>query len=179
MTEISGRGVGMDVVLRNVQSLRGTVNVASQQDVGTTITLRLPLTVALIEGFAVSVGEETYIIPIDAIVECIDLPTDVSADARGVLPLRGTPVPFVRLRNLFALDTAAPARENAVIIAREQQRVGLVVDRLLGARQTVMKPMSRVVGAAMGVAGSSILGNGRVALVLDPEEIARRAAAAA
>ena len=179
VTEVSGRGVGMDVVLRNVHALRGTVSIASQPGVGTTITLRLPLTIALIEGFAVSVGEETYILPIDSIVECVELPADSGSDACGVLRLRGVPIPFVRLRQLFHLDTPSPARENVIIVEREEeeQRAGIVVDALIGAKQTVMKPMSRLLQRPIGVAGSSILGNGRVALILDPEEIARLAAA--
>jgi len=176
VTEISGRGVGMDVVLANVQSLRGTVNVSSQPGAGTTITMRLPLTVALIEGFAVAVGEEIYIIPVDAIVECIEMPRSGAREARGVLHLRGTPVPFVRLRDLFDLRSPLPARENAVIVQHEQRLAGIVVDELLGGRQTVMKPIGRMLRRAIGVAGSSILGNGRVALILDPQEIVRRAA---
>src|SRR5581483_3689050 len=178
VTEISGRGVGMDVVQRNVEALRGSVTVTSEPGAGTTFTLRLPLTVALIEGFGVGVGDETYVIPIDAILECLELPVGSTRDARGVLDLRGSPVPFVRLRGLFDLPAAAPARENVVVVEVESGRAGIVVDELLGGNQTVMKPMSRFLHAT-GVTGSSILGNGRVALILDPEEIVRRAELAA
>jgi len=177
VTEISGRGVGMDVVLRNVHSLRGTVSVGSQPGAGTTITLRLPLTVALIEGFVVSVSDEMYILPIDSVLECLQLPEDSGSDMCGLLRLRDKAIPYVRLRKLFELGAEAPPRENVVIIERNEQRAGIVVDRLIGAKQTVMKPMARLFQRPFGVAGSSILGNGRVALVLDPEEIARLAAA--
>lgn len=177
VTEISGRGVGMDVVLRNVQSLRGTVNVTSQAGIGTTITIRLPLTVALIEGFAVTVAEETYILPIDAIVECVELPAGHQRDSKGVLYLRGTPVPFLRLRDFFDLRGGSAERENVVIVQHQTGLIGIVVDRLLGAKETVMKPMSQFLRQALGIVGSSILGNGRVALILDTEDIVRRAAA--
>ena len=176
VTEISGRGVGMDVVLRNVHSLRGTVSVGSQPGAGTTITLRLPLTLALIEGFAVSVGDETYILPIDSILECVELPAGSGAGPSGVMRLRDMPIPFIRLRDLFHLETMRPPRENVVIVERDEQRAGIVVDALVGAKQTVMKPMSKLLQRPVGVAGSSILGSGRVALILDPEEIALRAA---
>jgi two-component system chemotaxis sensor kinase CheA len=176
VTDISGRGVGMDVVRRNVEALRGTIAIASQPGTGTAITMRLPLTVTVLEGFAMTVGDETYVIPIDAVVECTALPPDAADDAVGILNVRGEALPFLRLRNLFGLDAIAPSRENVVVIQHEQGRAGIVVDTLLGSSETVMKPLGGLLRQLPGVAGSSILGNGRVALVLDASEVVRRAA---
>jgi two-component system, chemotaxis family, sensor kinase CheA len=176
VTDISGRGVGMDVVRRNVEALRGTIAIASQPGAGTAITMRLPLTVTVLEGFAMTVGDETYVIPIDAVVECTALPPDAADDAVGVLNVRGEALPFLRLRNLFGLGLTPPSRENVVVIQHEQGRAGIVVDTLLGSSETVMKPLGGLLRQLPGVAGSSILGNGRVALVLDASEVVRRAA---
>ena len=180
VTDISGRGVGMDVVRRNVEALRGTISIASQPGAGTKVTIRLPLTVTVLEGFAMTVGDETYVIPIDAVVECTALPPDASDDAVGVLNVRGEALPFLRLRNLFGLDSQAvpfaARRENVVVIQHESGRAGIVVDTLLGSSETVMKPLGGLLRQLPGVAGSSILGNGRVALVLDASEVVRRAA---
>ena len=174
VTDLSGRGVGMDVVRRNVESLRGTLTIDSQPGSGTTIEIRLPLTVAVIDGFAVGVGDETYVIPIDTITECVEMPDD--AATTGVIDLRGAPLPFLRIRGIFGLDTVAAERENVVVVEHEHGRAGIVVDKLFGSSQVVMKPMGRFLRQVPGVAGSSILGNGRVALILDVQEIVRRAA---
>jgi two-component system chemotaxis sensor kinase CheA len=174
VTDLSGRGVGMDVVRRNVESLRGTLTIDSQPGLGTTIEIRLPLTVAVIDGFAVGVGDETYVIPIDTITECVEMPDD--AATTGILDLRGAPLPFLRIRGIFGLDSAATERENVVVVEHEHGRAGIVVDKLFGSSQVVMKPMGRFLRQVPGVAGSSILGNGRVALILDVQEIVRRAA---
>jgi two-component system chemotaxis sensor kinase CheA len=177
VTDLSGRGVGMDVVRRNVELLRGTLRIDSQPGRGTTIEIRLPLTVTVIDGFSVAVGGETYIIPIERIVEC----TEISAGKpgfSGVLDLRGAPLPFLRMRNLFALDSAPPARENVVVVEHENGRAGIVVDQLIGSNQVVMKPMNRFLRHYPAISGSSILGNGRVALILDIPEIIHRATAA-
>lgn len=174
VTDLSGRGVGMDVVRRNVESLRGTLTIDSQPGLGTTIEIRLPLTVAVIDGFAVGVGDETYVIPIGTITECVEMPDD--AATTGVIDLRGAPLPFLRIRGIFGLDTEAAERENVVVVEHEHGRAGIVVDKLFGSSQVVMKPMGRFLRQVPGVAGSSILGNGRVALILDIQEIIRRAA---
>ena len=177
VTDISGRGVGMDVVRRNVESLRGTLTIDSQPGAGTTIDIRLPLTVAVIDGFAVGVGDETYVIPIDTIIECTEMPVrDEERPSTGVLDLRGAPLPFLRIQSIFGLDATAGERENVVVVEHEHGRAGIVVDKLFGSSQVVMKPMGRFLRQVPGVAGSSILGNGRVALILDVQEIIRRAA---
>jgi two-component system chemotaxis sensor kinase CheA len=176
VTDLSGRGVGMDVVRRNVESLRGTLTIESQPGAGTTIDIRLPLTVAVIDGFAVGVSDETYVIPIDTIVECTEMPDIGSRTSTGVIDLRGTPLPFLRIQSIFGLDAVDGERENVVVVEHEHGRAGIVVDKLFGSSQVVMKPMGRFLRQVPGVAGSSILGNGRVALILDVQEIIRRAA---
>ena len=185
ISDLSGRGVGMDVVRRNVDAMRGTIRIQSEPNAGTTIELRLPLTVAVIEGFAVGVGNETYVIPIDRVVECSEMPEAALASAQmsmtGVIELRGEPLPFLRIHRVFGLDSTPAARENVVVVEHDdgRGRAGIVVDSLFGNSQVVMKPMGRFLGQVPGVAGSSILGNGRVALILDVPEIVRQAADAA
>ena len=178
VSDLSGRGVGMDIVRRNVESMRGTVAIDSQPGGGTTIDIRLPLTVAVIDGFAVGVCDETYVIPIDTIVECTEMTADGDREV-GVINLRGEPLPFVRLRSIFGFDAADGARENVVVVEHSHGRAGIVVDRLFGSSQVVMKPLGRFLKQVPGVAGSSILGNGRVALILDIQEVIRRAAESA
>jgi len=177
VTEFSGRGVGMDVVRRNVEALRGVISIESRAGVGTTITIRLPLTLAIIRGFAVGVDEETYIMPLDAVIECIEFPRDGSEEfaGRGVINLRGQALPYVRLRDCFRMGGQPTERENVLVLRYHDQRVGLVVDRLFGENQTVIKPLSRTLGDLPGVSGSAILGNGRVALILEVEGLLREA----
>lgn len=179
VTDISGRGVGMDIVRRNVEVLRGTISLESERGSGTTIAIRLPLSVSVIEGFAVAAADETYVLPIDTVSECIALPETAGGDAFGVLNVRGEALPYLRLRELFGLGAAAEStprrRENVVIVQYDQSRAGIVVDELLGAADTVMKSMGGLLGQVAGVAGSSILGNGRVALVLDARDLVRSA----
>jgi two-component system, chemotaxis family, sensor kinase CheA len=142
--------------------------VDSRAGEGTTLTLRLPLTLAIIEGFAAGVGSETYIIPLDSVLECLQLPDEAERVAlSGVLALRDEPLPFVRLRELFALGGEAPARESVVIVQQPSGRFGLVVDALFGNTQAVVKPLDRTLRATPGISCSTVLGNGRVALILD------------
>jgi two-component system chemotaxis sensor kinase CheA len=184
VTELSGRGVGMDVVRRNVEALRGSVAIESEQGRGTTVTIRVPLTLAIIQGFKVGIGDEAYILPLDAVVECLELSAEETASpyAHGVVNLRGKPLPYLRLRDHFALEGQRPARENVVVVQNGAQTAGIVVDELHGESSTVIKPLGSMFKQIPGVAGSSILGNGRVALILDVagilRETLRRAAAA-
>ena len=177
VTEFSGRGVGMDVVRRNVEALRGVISIDSRAGIGTTITIRLPLTLSIIRGFAVGVDEETYIMPLDAVIECIEFPRDgdEAFASRGVINLRGQALPYVRLRDCLRMGGQPTARENVLVLRYHDQRVGLVVDRLFGENQTVIKPLSRTLGDLPGVSGSAILGNGRVALILEVEGLLREA----
>jgi two-component system chemotaxis sensor kinase CheA len=171
VTNLSGRGVGMDVVKRNITALRGTVSVASQAGGGTTVSVRLPLTLAIINGFQIAVGNAVFVIPLEMVDECIEFSSE---DGRDFTNLRGQVLPFLRLREFFALGGQPGPRENVVVIRDGAQRVGLVVDRLLGEAQTVIKPLSRLFDEATGISGSSIQGNGEVALILDMPALMRR-----
>lgn len=159
----------MDVVRRNIETLRGNISLDSRPGEGTTITIRLPLTLAIIEGFGVGVGEETYVLPLQAVLECIELPEEARRDeaSRGVINLRGDPLPYIRLRDWFGLAHERPTRENVVVIEVDGVKAGLAVDTLHGARQTVIKPLGKRFQDLQAIAGSAILGNGRVALILD------------
>jgi two-component system chemotaxis sensor kinase CheA len=177
VTEVSGRGVGLDVVRRNIHALRGSVGIRSRAGEGTTIAVRLPLTLAIIEGFGVSVGDETYVIPLEAVAECLELPREASedGDGRGVISLRGAALPYVRLRRLFGVPGEA-RREHVVVVRRDDgAQAGLVVDDLHGESQTVIKPLGRIFRGLPGIAGSAILGSGRVALILDVPALLTRA----
>jgi two-component system chemotaxis sensor kinase CheA len=132
---------------------------------GATFTIRLPLTLAIIDGFLVGVNKAAYVIPLDTVVECIELknlPTD-----RNFMNLRGEALPFIRLRELFDIAGQAPARENIVVVQFGGQRAGIVVDQLMGEFQTVIKPLGAMFRHLRGIAGSTILGSGDVALILD------------
>ena len=165
VSKLSGRGVGMDVVRRNITALRGTVEVASVEGVGSTFTIRLPLTLAIIDGFLVGVDKASYVIPLDSVVECIEHRA-LSGD-RSFLNLRGEALPFIRLRELFATPGESPQRENIVVVQFAGRRAGIVVDQLIGEFQTVIKPLGRLFSNLHGIGGSTILGSGDVALILD------------
>jgi two-component system chemotaxis sensor kinase CheA len=168
VSELSGRGVGLDVVRRNVNALSGAILVESRKGLGTTFTIRLPLTLAIIDGFAVKVGTETYVIPLSSVKECLELPAEKhSSDQGGVINLRGEALPYVRLRDLFECSGAVPAREKIIVVEYHGGRAGLAADELLGEQQAVIKPLGRLLQGIRGVSGSTILGNGRVALILD------------
>ena len=178
VTDLSGRGVGMDVVRRNIELLRGTIKIQSTEDQGTTITIRLPLTLAIIDGFSVIANNETYVIPLEMISECLALPADqMSNDAVGVLSLRGEPLPYVRLREVFGKPNQRPARENVVVVHREGGQAGIAVETLLGECQAIIKPLDRLFRNVPGVSGSTILDNGRVALILDVNALLREVVA--
>lgn len=172
VTNLSGRGVGMDVVRRNIQSLRGSCDVSSTEGEGTTFTIRLPLTLAIIDGFLVGVGKSAYVIPLDMVIECIEL-NENTAD-RDFLNLRGEVLPFVRLREMFEIDGKRPGRENIVVVQYAGQKAGIVVDQLMGEFQTVIKPLSSIFRHLRGIGGSTILGTGEVALILDVQTLVQR-----
>ena len=168
ISELSGRGVGLDVVRRNVNALNGEIHVESHKGQGTKFTIRLPLTLAIIDGFAVRVGTETYVIPLSSVKECLELPREChrSKDG-GVINLRGEALPYIRLRDLFGSGGTEPAREKIIVVEYHGGRAGLAADDLMGEQQAVIKPLGRLFRAIRGVSGSTILGNGRVALILD------------
>jgi two-component system, chemotaxis family, sensor kinase CheA len=165
VTNISGRGVGLDVVRRNIQSLRGSVDVTTVEGGGSAFIIRLPLTLAIIDGFLTGVGKASYVVPLDSVVECIELAG--IPDNRNYLNLRGEVLPFVRLRELFEVEGDAPSRQNVVIVQYAGKKAGLVVDALLGEFQTVIKPLGALFKHLRGIGGLTILGTGDVALILD------------
>ncbi|MED5621996.1 chemotaxis protein CheA [Ideonella sp. BN130291] len=164
ITNLSGRGVGMDVVKRNITALRGSVSIASRAGEGTTVTVRLPLTLAIIDGFQVGVGRSVFVLPLDMVEECLAFRNDPDRDYTD---LRGEVLPVIRLRELFGVQGPSGPRENLVVVKHAGQKAGLMVDALLGEAQTVIKPLSKMFAQVRGISGSSILGNGEVALILD------------
>jgi two-component system chemotaxis sensor kinase CheA len=165
VTNLSGRGVGMDVVRRNIQALRGTVDAESAPGAGACFRIRLPLTLAIIDGFLVGVERASYVIPLELVVECLEL-QDIAADAH-YLNLRGEVLPFVRLRELFEVAGERPRRENVVVVKSGGLKAGIVVDVLHGEFQTVIKPLGALFRHLRGIAGSTILGSGDVAVIVD------------
>lgn len=170
VTNISGRGVGMDVVHSNIEALRGSVEVKSEEGMGTKVTIRLPLTLAIIDGFLVGISEASYIVPMDMVVECLDLTEKDKSDAHGRrhFNLRGHILPYIRLRELFGLHTDdAQKHENILVVQYAGERVGFVVDRLYGEAQTVVKNLGHMYRNVKWISGATILGDGTVALILD------------
>jgi two-component system chemotaxis sensor kinase CheA len=169
ITALSGRGVGMDVVKRTIEGLRGRIDLGSRPGGGTTVTLRLPLTLAIIEGMLVRVGRGRYSIPLSAVEECVELPRDAEAanSGRNFLNIRGHLVPFLRLRELFKTRTAIEPHQKVVIVSAGGSRVGLVVDQVIGNSQTVIKSLSKLHADVETFSGATILGDGTVALILD------------
>jgi two-component system chemotaxis sensor kinase CheA len=172
VTNLSGRGVGMDVVKRNITALRGSVGIASQAGQGTTVTVRLPLTLAIINGFQVGVGNTVFVVPMDMIEECIALSLE---DGQEFTNLRGQVLPLIRLHALFDVEGGVGSRQGIVVIKHAGRRTGLVVDALLGEFQTVIKPLSKIFSSVKCISGSTILGSGEVALILDAPALVRQA----
>ncbi|MGZ3460844.1 MAG: chemotaxis protein CheA, partial [Archangium sp.] len=163
VTEVSGRGMGMDVVRRGVGALRGTVRLRSEEGQGTTVTLRVPLTLASIQGFAVGVGEETYVLPLETVQECLELPAEQRGQpGSGVLNVRGQALPYLRLREVLGVQGPLSERESVVVLGHGGGRAGLVVDELYGEGQRVLKPLDGLFRHLPGVSGSTLLDDGRV-----------------
>lgn len=169
VTSLSGRGVGMDVVKRTIEGLRGKIDITSTQGAGTELTLRLPLTLAIIDGLLVRVGRGRYILPLSAVEECVELTAAEDARSRGrsFLNIRGELVPFLRLRELFNAAMPADRYQKVVIVSFGDLRVGLVVDQVIGNHQTVIKSLSKLHAGIETFSGATILGDGGVALILD------------
>jgi two-component system chemotaxis sensor kinase CheA len=177
VTDVSGRGVGMDVVRQRVESLRGSIEVTSSRGAGTTVTLRLPLTLAIIDGLLVTVGDAFFVLPLASTLECIELTRgDVEqANGKHMANVRGEIVPYIRLRQYFAVGTPRPEREQIMVVECEEGRCGLVVDQVLGDCQTVIRNLGRLYRHVQVVSGATILGNGKVALILDPQRLVQEA----
>jgi two-component system chemotaxis sensor kinase CheA len=169
ITAVSGRGVGMDVVKQTIESLRGSIDISTRVGQGTEMTLRLPLTLAIIDGLLVRVGRGRYAIPLSAVEECVELSAleDVRSKGRSFLNIRGDLVPFLRLRDLFSTKTEADPYQKIVIVSAGDLRVGLVVDQIIGNHQTVIKSLSKLHADVETFSGATILGDGTVALILD------------
>jgi two-component system chemotaxis sensor kinase CheA len=168
VSDLSGRGLGLTVVRERIKALRGSIRIESAEGKGTSFTIRLPLTLATIDGLSVGAGGERYVIPLDAVVECLDLPEGaLVSERRSMLNLRGRTLPCARLRDLMGIRGAAPPRQGVVVVGHDGGLGGLVVDTFDGEGRTVIKPLGRLLRGIPGVAGSTILVDGKVALILD------------
>ena len=175
ITDISGRGVGMDVVKRTMEELRGKIEIDSNEGKGTTFQLRLPLSLALIDGFMVAVGQDYFIMPMEQVDETIDLPAEACLELRqrGYLTIRGEALPCIDLAEILRPGVATPVSRFAVVVRHEGRRVGLAVDRLEGEVKTVIKPLGKIYRDARVISGATILGDGAIALILDLPELLR------
>ncbi|MBY5663397.1 chemotaxis protein CheA [Rhizobium leguminosarum] len=169
ITNLSGRGVGMDVVKKTVEALRGAIDIVSVPGQGSEVSLRIPLTLAIIDGLLVRVGSGRYVIPLSAVEECLELSLeeDLRSRGRSFISLRDSLVPFLRLRDLFRTGTKPDVHQKVVVISTGMERVGLVVDQIIGDHQTVIKSMSKLHNNVATFSGATILGDGSVALILD------------
>jgi len=178
VTNVSGRGVGMDVVRSNIEELGGRIQVESEPGVGSVFRIHMPLTLAIIDGFLVQVGESYFVIPLETILECVELDRSqvhVKSNRRYV-NLRDEVLPYISLHDLFGINSDHSERENIVVVRSGNQKVGLVVDRLLGEFQTVIKPLGPIFNQLSGISGSTIMGNGGVALIVDVMSLVSRVA---
>jgi two-component system chemotaxis sensor kinase CheA len=169
VTDVSGRGVGMDVVKRGIEALRGSVEIRSKKDVGTTITLKLPLTLAIIEGLLVGIGEGSFVLPLSTVSECVELNREDVARANGkhIATVRGEMVSYIPLREMFGIEEEAPEIEQIVIAEVNGAKSGFTVDQVIGEHQTVIKTLGGMYKDVEGISGATILGDGTVALILD------------
>jgi two-component system chemotaxis sensor kinase CheA len=175
ITSVSGRGVGMDAVKRQVETLRGMLSLASEEGRGTRVSITLPLTLAIIEGLLVQIGSDQFIVPMAAVTENVELLSAQKArnNGRNVIAVRGELIPYIDLRKAFRVPGDAPAIEKVVIVRHEDNRVGLVVDRVLGTHQTVIQSLGKFFKDINVVSGATIMGNGRVALIVDTAAVVR------
>jgi two-component system chemotaxis sensor kinase CheA len=179
VSNLSGRGVGMDVVRRNIEALRGTVEIESHEGVGSTFRIRLPLTLAIIDGFLMGVAESHYVVPLDMVLECVELGAGTNRnEGCDYLNLRGEVLPLLRVKEHFNLKGRSSRRENVVVVTAAGRKAGLVVDELKGEFQAVIKPLGTLFERIRGISGSTILGSGEVALVLDVPALQDEAARA-
>lgn len=177
VSSVSGRGVGMDAVRSVIGNLRGSVEVKSKRGIGTDVTLRLPLTLAIINGLMVRVGDAAFVLPLSSVEECVELSVEESRreSGRTILNIRNELVPFLNVEELFGFPPSVGERRRIVIVSAEGRRVGLVVDDIIGQHQTVVKSLSVYHRGIQGLAGGTILGDGSVALILDPVALVKRA----
>jgi two-component system chemotaxis sensor kinase CheA len=179
VSEISGRGVGLDVVKRTVESLGGGVSIESKRGEGTVTTLKLPLTLAIIDGLQVHIGKENFIIPLSAVEECLELSGKelTAARNRRIIRYRGKTVSYLNLRTIFTIGGKPPETEQVVIVEAKDERVGLGIDHVVGQHQTVIKSIGRMYRDVDGISGATILGDGTVALIIDVPRLVSAVAA--
>jgi two-component system chemotaxis sensor kinase CheA len=175
VTDVSGRGVGLDVVKRAIDSLRGDIEIESLKGLGTTITLKLPLTLAIIDGLLVEIQKQHYVIPISYIQECVEHRGEHRKNSRGreIASVRGQIVPYINLRKILGIQGPHPSIEQIVITETNGLRVGFVVDSIVGNYQTVIKDLGRYYENIDEVSGATILGDGSIALILDIPQLIR------
>ena len=173
VTSVSGRGVGMDVVRRSVEGLRGSIDIASKPGAGLTVTLRLPLTLAIIDGLLVRVGQAHFVLPLANSLECVELTRQDILESNGkhLANVRGELIPYIRLSEYFQMESARPETEQIMVVETEHGHYGFVVDQVLGDHQTVIKNLGRLYRNVQVVSGATILGDGTVALILDPNRV--------
>jgi two-component system, chemotaxis family, sensor kinase CheA len=172
VSALSGRGVGMDVVKRTIENMRGSIDLTTKAGAGTCVTLRLPLTLAIIEGLLIRVGEGRYIIPLPAVEECVELTAeDERSRGRNFLNVRGNLVPFLRLREILDVRGTPGQHQKTIIISTGETRVGLVADQIIGNHQTVIKSLSKLHSDVTIFSGATILGDGTAALILDVAQL--------
>ena len=181
ISALSGRGVGMDVVKRTIEGLRGSIELATTPGQGSSVALRLPLTLAIIEGLLIRVGEGRYVIPLSAIEECVELPATPgdTSRSRPFLDIRGALVPILSLRDLFDEDGVPDEHQKVIITSVGDIRVGLVADQIIGSHQTVIKSLSKLHSDVTIFSGATILGDGAAALILDVAQLVATAQAKA
>jgi len=169
VSDISGRGVGMDVVKSNIEALRGTVEIDSKPGEGSLFTIRLPLTLAIIDGFLIQSGNTKYIIPLEMIQECIELDAKYKKEMDGneFINLRDSMLPLLDVRTYFSEKATQSERENIVVVRYGDYKIGMMVDELFGEFQTVIKPLGSVFSNVPGISGGTILGSGEIALIFD------------
>ncbi|MCP4114317.1 MAG: chemotaxis protein CheA [Desulfobacteraceae bacterium] len=173
VTDLSGRGVGMDVVKTGIEGLRGSIDLESRKGEGTTLTLKLPLTLAIIDGLLVTIGGDYFVLPLASVEECVELPQKMDEKKKGgnILNVRGEIVPYIRLRKEYEIHEDRPELEHVVIMEANGKRVGFVVDHVIGGHQTVIKNLGRAFKKARDISGATILGDGTVALIVDVNKI--------
>lgn len=179
VSSVSGRGVGMDVVKKSIDSLGGTIEIASRPGAGSTITLKLPLTLAIIDSLLVKTGDSFFVVPLASVEECVELSrADIEqAHGRHVITVRNEIVPYIPLRKSFAIAGAPPEIEQIIISSVGSERIGIVVDQVVGEHQTVIKNLGKFYRDIQEVSGATILGDGTVALILDVAKLAAKAEA--
>ncbi len=175
VTGVSGRGVGMDVVKKGIDALRGTIDISSQQGAGTTVTIKLPLTLAIVEGLLVNIGDGNFVLPLAVVEECVELTREDAnrSHGRNIANIRGEIVPYIRLRREFHIAGQAPPIEQIVVAGVNGNRIGFVVDRVIGGHQTVIKKLGAVYKNVEAISGATILGDGTVALIVDVAKVVK------